>query len=86
MGNYKLKAAVVKAKLLTTDNIEEVARWCEGSVKGIKLPKHQQVVEFFTPDAEEIRAEIGDVIIKFLDGYCSKMSAERFHFLYEEVN
>ncbi len=82
---YKLRAPIVEAGLLSTDNIEAVAKWCNGSIKGTSLPVHQQVVEWWCPSGEEITAEIGDYVVKFSDGYCSKMEPDRFHALYEEV-
>lgn len=82
---YTLKAVVVEAVLLSTDNIKEVERWCKGSIKGTSLPVHEQVIEMYTPDDGEVTAEIGDMVVKFSDGYCSKMNVDRFHELYQEA-
>jgi hypothetical protein len=48
---------------LTPENIEQVAQWCNGSIKGMKLPIEKRCIDFQTP-AGEIRAEMWEWIVK----------------------
>ena len=63
MGMYRTKPVVVEAFYVTVVNIEEVAIWCGGSIKGIALPKYARCIDIQTREGE-ICAEIGDVITK----------------------
>lgn len=58
---YKLKK-LVKAVQLTEHNLIKVENWC-GSIKGIALPENERVIDIQTYSGE-IRAEVGDFIIK----------------------
>lgn len=59
---YKLKKSVIAVQL-TEYNLIEVENWCGGSIKGIALPENQRVIDIQTYSGE-IRAEVGDFIIK----------------------
>lgn len=38
--------ASLEARLVTEDNLESVAEWCGGQVKGTKLPASERVVQW----------------------------------------
>ncbi len=56
------RATIAHAKLLTVDNLEEVAARCEGSIRGVNLPTAQRCIDMQTI-AGEARAEVGDWVI-----------------------
>lgn len=61
---YISKPQVVEAKQLTVDNLEELETWSGGSIKGIKLPKKDQVIEVWDNFTGcELRAGIGDYLV-----------------------
>ena len=82
MGIYRTKPIVVEAFYLTKVNIEEVAIWCGGSVKGIALPKHWRCIDIQTKEGE-ICAEIGDVIAKVM-GEVYTYKVDTFELLFEK--
>lgn len=57
--NFNLNVKVYK---LTVDNLEEVADFCGGAVKGIKLPIAQRCIDFWYGDTEH-RIEIGQYLM-----------------------
>lgn len=64
---YRKKPVVVEARQITLSTLEDVAAWCKGSIKGIKLPRELQVIEIYTLEGE-MRADIGDFVIKGVEG------------------
>jgi hypothetical protein len=81
---YRSKIVEVEAKQLTTDNIKELEEWCKGSIKGVKLPLDQQVIDIRTLEGE-MRANMGDFIIQGLKGEFYPCKPDIFHMKYEEV-
>lgn len=67
MPKYVLKPIVVEARQLTVNNLTEMAAWCNGCVRGVKLPEKDRCIDFWSNDHER-RAEIGDYITKREDG------------------
>lgn len=56
------------AKRVTPETVDHIATWCNGSVKGVRLPANERCIDFITAeDGEETRAEIGDWVVKFAD-------------------
>ena len=54
----------VEAVQVTEDNLEEVATWCNGSVRGTLLPEGDRMVEF-NFRGEDQRANVGDWVVKY---------------------
>lgn len=71
----------VEARIVTADNLYELSKWCNGSVKGIRLPPEEQVIEMWSFDNED-RAEVGWVIIKEGNMFYS-MRQEQFFRLFK---
>ena len=59
---YKLKK-LIEAVQLTEHNLIEVENWSGGCIKGTALPAVERVIDIQVYSGE-IRAEIGDFIIK----------------------
>lgn len=53
----------LEVMFVTVDNLEAVASWGNGQVKGSKLPPEKRVVDFPT-NTQEYRAAVGDAVIK----------------------
>lgn len=54
--------------VVTEDNLEEAESFCGGRIRGTKLPRKDQVVQFdptHHPEAGEENARVGDVIVCF---------------------
>lgn len=77
---YRKKPVIVEARLLTENNIVSVEKWCGGSIKGTKLP----VIDIQTLEGE-MRAEMGDWIIKGVKGEFYPIKNEIFKETYEPV-
>jgi hypothetical protein len=84
MSFYRKKPVVIEAYKLTVPNIEFVANWCNGSIKGIALPEEEQVIDIQTLEGE-MRAEIGDYVIKGVMGEFYPCKPEIFEITYEYV-
>ena len=56
---HRLTAAQV-----TVDNLDALARWCNGSVRGIKLPLEDQEIRLYAPDDIEQHAHVNDWIVR----------------------
>ena len=65
-----------EAKLITESNLETVAEWCRGRVRGYALPEVDRVVQWDGPDGE-MDAEVDDWIVN-IKGDFYKFSAEAF--------
>ena len=66
-----------EARKLTTTNMEEVARWTGGQIKGTKLPPEVRRVEWYDQHFDggmDIGARVGQWIIKWGAGFhvCSQ--------------
>lgn len=72
MKTYYRKPSKVEAVRLTEDNLEEVAQWCDGAIKGTKLPRNLQVVEVWNPRIDmEVIAYVGSWLVKdSVMGFC----------------
>ena len=55
------------ARPVTIQNITELSEWCRGSIKGTKLPPHEQAIDFHSNDVGH-RAEVGEWITKDVNG------------------
>ncbi len=73
----------IEGRQVTVETLDEVAAWCGGHVKGIKLDPKDRVIEFWHNEYEN-EAAVGQFIIK--DGKnkftCSKKYlADNFFFI-----
>jgi hypothetical protein len=67
MNPYIRPEEKVEAVRLTPENLTEVENWCQGSVKGTSLPAEHRCLDLQNGHGE-VRAEIGDWIVKGADG------------------
>jgi len=81
---FKKKPVVIEAQQLTVFNLEELEQWCKGSIKGLRLPANQRVIDIQTLEGE-MRAQIGDWIIKGVKGEFYPCKPEIFAMTYEPV-
>ncbi len=84
---YTPKRQDVEARLLTEDNINELEKWTEGSIKGTKLPIKDRVLDIWdTFTDSELRVNMGEVIV-----YCAGTkrwevyTLDQFNMLFEEL-
>lgn len=82
MPKYKKIPIEVEAYQLTIETLETVERWCGGQIKGMKLPPEHRCIDIQTYKGE-IRAEIGDYIVKDIDGEFYTYTPISFKSLYE---
>lgn len=86
MPPYRKKSVpIYQANQLRADNLEELRAWCNGSIKGIRYPRHQRVIDIQTSYGE-MRAEVGDWILQESDGNFYAIKGAEFHKLYEEID
>lgn len=81
---FRKKPVVIEAQQLTVFNLEELERWCKGSIKGLRLPANQRVIDIQTLEGE-MRAEIGDWIIQGVKGEFYPCKPDIFAMTYEAV-
>lgn len=84
MEKFRKKPVVIEAVQLSVENLEVVEAWCHGSIKGIRLPRLQQVIDIDTLEGE-MRAKIGDWIIRGVEGEFYPCKPEIFKKTYEKV-
>lgn len=84
MPMFRKLPVEVEAQRVTVNSLEQVARWCNGSVKGTALPLHQRVIDIQTLEGE-MRADVGDWIIKGVKGEFYPCKPEIFDLTYEMV-
>ena len=74
---------------LTPKNLEAVAEWVSGHVKGTKLPPDQRVVEWydqaFSGDTQ-VTAEVGQYIIKYGINSFSVVNEDTLNKLFTRVD
>lgn len=81
---FRKKPVVIEAQRVTVNNLDQIANWCRGSVKGTKLPLHERVVDIQTLEGE-MRADVGDWIIKGVKGEFYPCKPDIFEMTYEKV-
>lgn len=64
---YRKKPVVIEAHQLLPDNLEQLERWCKGSIKGTKLPRNERCIDIQTFEGE-MRVHMFDWIIKGIKG------------------
>jgi hypothetical protein len=81
---FRKKPVVIEARQLTVDNLESVEEWCKGSIKGTALPREERVIDIYTLEGE-MRADIGDWVIKGIKGEFYPCKPDIFEMTYEAV-
>mgnify|MGYP000443659081 CR=1 FL=1 len=59
---------VMDAVRHTVENSQQLAVWCGGGVRGIKLPPEERTVQFYNQEAGEQDASVGDWIVRRSNG------------------
>ena len=81
---FRKKPVVIDAFRLWSGNIRELEAWCGGAIKGIKLPSSQRCIDIQTLEGE-MRAEIGDWIIRGVKGEFYSCKHDIFILTYEAL-
>ena len=81
---FRKKPLVIEAHQLRPNNIETLAEWCGGSIKGTALPVEHQCIDIQTLEGE-MRAEMGDWIIRGIKGEHYPCKPDIFKTTYEET-
>lgn len=85
MNYYRPKQCDIVARQITIENMEELASWCRGAIKGTKLPAERREIEIYTVDAE-YSAEVGDFLVYNVDTDSFSVCSEKdFHKMYEKI-
>jgi len=84
MAKFRKKPIVIEAEQLTVDNIERLESWCNGSIKGIKLPIEERIIHIQTLEGE-MTANIGDYIIRGVKGEFYPCKPDIFKVTYETI-
>lgn len=64
----------------------ELAEWCGGQLRGIRLLPEQRVIQIYVREADaEYEANFGDYIIKGLNNIFWPVRAKEFNDYYEEI-
>jgi hypothetical protein len=82
---FRKKPVVIEARQLIPENSQELAEWCGGSVKGTMLDMTERVVSIETLEGE-MRANMGDWIIKGVNGEFYPCKPDIFEKTYERVD
>ncbi len=83
-NKWRKKPVVVEAKQLTIDSLKTLETWCNGDIKGTKLPISQRCIDIQTLEGE-MRADMGDWIIKGIKGEFYPCKPDIFKQTYEKV-
>ena len=81
---FRKKPVVIEAQRVTPETIRDVERWCGGSVKGESLPRVNRCIDIQTLEGE-MRANMGDWIIKGVKGEFYPCKPDIFEATYEPV-
>lgn len=66
--SYYRDVVTIEGYCLNPKDLEFIASWCGGQIKGIKLPREKQCIDIQTKNGE-IRAEMGNRIFKLNGTY-----------------
>lgn len=81
MQTFNIKSTTVQAELVTAENIDSVAVWCNGSVKGVQLDASQRCIDFWSMGVE-FRAEVGDYVTMSEQGIFVAKTADQMAIQY----
>jgi hypothetical protein len=79
---FRKRPVVIDAYQLWPNNIETLEQWCGGSIKGTALPLERQCIDIQTLEGE-MRAEMGDWIIRGIKGEYYPCKPDIFALTYE---
>ena len=82
MPFFRKKPIVVEAMQLQRWNFEAVESFCNGLIRGTKLPVAERVIEINTPEGD-MRAQVGDWVIKGVAGEFYPCKPDIFEETYE---
>lgn len=80
---YRKIPAIIEARLLTTNNFKDIAKWCNGII--IKDGKRYYQILIHTLERDR-KADIGDYIIKGVKGDFYPIKDDIFKETYERVD
>lgn len=69
----------VEAVRYTVENAEALERWCNGRLRGTRLPPEERIIQFDDLDGHENVCEIGDWVVKRPDGRFARFTDAEFH-------
>lgn len=52
----------------TVGNVEELAAWCHGAIRGTLLPPQERIIQFYNHEDGEQEASVGDWIMRRSNG------------------
>ena len=81
---FRKKPVIIEAIQLNTGNLESVAEWCSGSLKGVLLARSFWVIEIDTLEGQ-ITARVGDWVIRGINGEFYPCKSDIFEKTYERV-
>lgn len=84
---FRKKPVVIEARRFDsgcTDDQEVLARWCNGSLRGMSLPAMNRVIQIQTLEGE-VEASFGDWIIKGVKGEFYPCKPDIFALTYSQV-
>lgn len=82
MPVFRKKPYQVEGRQVTIGNLESIEVWCNGAIKGTRLPRSERVIEVNHQGIEQ-RAEIGEWIVKEPNGVFNVYTDEAFRLLHE---
>lgn len=86
MPKYRTKTLEVEIEQVTEDNMPRLVDWCNGSIKGTKLQPKDREIEFYSKIVgTDIRAVVGNLIVKFGERDCVVVSQNYIDLHYEKV-
>ena len=87
MPNFRKKPAVIEARQLTWDNIEEVMAWC-GATRHYTPKPFRSVGGIYVPVSatEEVQTHFGDWVIKGVAGEFYPCKPDIFDATYEPAD
>lgn len=84
---WRKKSVVIQARQFTLEDAQNPASieaWCNGRVRGTRLPAEQRIIQIDTLEGE-VEGRIGDWIIKGVKGEFYPCKPDIFDMTYEPV-
>ena len=80
----RLRRPITTGMELTIDNLGEVEKFCNGSIRGLLRPIVERQIRIYVGDGEEY-ANVGDWIVQISDGKFRVVPKESFDILFEKI-
>jgi hypothetical protein len=87
MPKFRMKPLIVEARQFTLADAkqpESIEAWCNGRVRGTKLPAAERIIQIDTLEGE-MEGKVGDWIIRGVKGEFYPCKPDIFAATYEEV-